>query len=52
VVAGTAPFQPPEAFGRGRLPWTAHFRGRHIDESLTSLTPGYGRAGSTADQKT
>ena len=30
----------------------AHFRGRHIDESLTSLTPSYCRAGSTAEQKT
>jgi hypothetical protein len=53
AVIETATGEEGVRLARERCPsLVLHFRGRHIDEPLTSLTPSYCRAGSTAEQKT
>jgi len=48
---GRPPSNRPKRLVAGAS-WMAHFRGRHIDESLTSPTPSYCRAGATVEPKT
>src|SRR5437879_1882538 len=49
VKSGWSRGRPPS--NRPKRLVAGDFRGRHIDESLTSLTPSYCRAGSTAEQR-